>query len=102
MNKTAYVIEFDNGQDYEEHRRWPVSIYLKKSAAQKRVKEMNDWIKSVKAAAPSEPDYTLDQDEFSVMLDNQNCYFSALKYPEGIDSRSDLDGSYHFVELPLT
>ncbi len=100
MNKTAFVIEFDNGQDYEEHRNWPVYICLDETNGKRKVKEWNECIKIINDQAPESPTNS-SEDDFLEKIDAYNHYFKKIKFPIGMDSQSDLEGSYRLIELPL-
>lgn len=50
--KSIFVIEYDNGMDYEDHSRRPILTCQTKERAEQIVEEINEWVKKTKEIMP--------------------------------------------------
>lgn len=85
MKHAAYILEYDNGESYEDHRTEVIAVLLDKDAAAREAGRLNTWMKRKAAMAPEDPDTDLSDDEFSAALEKRNAYFAKLRCPHGAD-----------------
>lgn len=48
-----YIIQYDNGQDYEDHSAWPILAAPTKEHAEQIVDEVNKWAEEVAQQMPA-------------------------------------------------
>lgn len=54
--KSIYIIEYDNGESYEDHSRWPVLAVATKKQADQIIAEVTAWVDKQRVKLPEVPE----------------------------------------------
>jgi|GEM_PF-2923135 hypothetical protein len=103
--KTAYIIEYDNGQSYEDHSSSVISVAMTQPDATREVARLSTWIENKIKQAPPSPDMDLPDEEYLRQHDLRNEWLAKLKCPHGAnclrDAVRERCGSVRFYSVPL-
>ena len=79
----AWIVEFDNGYDYEDHDTQIIVVALSEATAQKMQARLTKWIASKRKAVPPEPDGELSDGEYCKEHDKRQAWLNNLVPPYG-------------------
>lgn len=102
----AYILQYSNGQSYEDHRTNVLAVFTSKLVVETEVERWNAWFRKQAKRVPELPTDGISDEEWSELYETKQRHIDAIKLPyECSDIRSDLqngaDGSFHSFDVPL-
>jgi len=79
----AWIVEFDNGYDYEDHDTTIIVVCLSEETAKKEVVRLTKWLTGKRDAVPTQPDDELSNDEWMKVHTKRQKWINALNPPFG-------------------
>lgn len=101
----AYLIEFDNGQDWEDHSRDTLAVALDRAVAEQRTATLTAWLARTRNRLPPAPSSEQGDEDFAAAATKREAALARVRVPYGAHIlRSALDkdgGTFHVTPVPL-
>lgn len=100
--KIAYVLEWDNGESYEDNYHYPVAVFLDKKRAEDKVSEINKMVNDIIEIQPKRLNINeVGEEEFSRQYMALEKHFGDAKLPYEISISQYERGSSSIREVVL-